>query len=101
MLVWVPADQCIKEERSGSEINDRRACNANREDVTRAWTARWRRRADVGAVPNLGAGIGMERVHIVRFGDRNDHCPVWTALDVKRLGVHVTGDCSVEVHVAG
>ena len=46
------------------------------------------------------AGIGMERINIIRCGHDNDHRALRAALDVKRLGVHVTCDCSVEVQVA-
>ena len=42
----------------------------------------------------------MKRINIIRCGHDNDHRAVWTALDVKRLGVHVARDGSVEVHVA-
>ena len=48
-----------------------------------------RRRPNVGARPNWDAGIGMKRVHIVRFGHRDDHRTVWATLDVERLRVHV------------
>src|SRR4030081_2599126 len=42
----------------------------------------------------------MERVHIVRFGHRNEHRPVWAALDVKRLRIYMPRDCSVEIQIA-
>ena len=85
--------------RARVEIDNRRTGDTNRDNVTWACTL-WRRRADVGARPNRQAGVGMKRVNIIRFGHRNYHWAVWTALDIKRLCINVTRDCSVEVQVA-
>ena len=43
---------------------------------------------------------GVERIHIIRFGHRNDHWAAWTALDVKRLRINVAYDRTVKIHVA-
>ena len=57
-------------------------------------------RADIGALPDHRARRGIKRINIIRFGDSNDHRPVRTALDVKRLRVNVARDRAIEVQVA-
>ena len=53
------------------------------------------------SLPDNAAVHSVERVHIIRFGHRNDHRPAaWTALDVKRLRINVADNCAVKVQVA-
>jgi hypothetical protein len=51
--------------------------------------------------PDNAAVHSVKCIHIIRFGDRNDHWAAWTALDVKRLRVNVAYDRAVKIHVAG
>ena len=52
------------------------------------------------SLPDNGAVHSVERIHIIRFGDRNDHWAARTALDVKRLRVNGAYDRTVEIQVA-
>jgi len=61
--------------------------------------------APVGAgVPTFCCQIncarrGVERIDIIRFRTRDDHRTIGTALDVKRLGVHVAGNRAVKAQI--
>ena len=60
-----------------------------------------RHRSAYISLPDNAAVRSVERIHIIRFGHRNDHWPAaWTALDVKRLRVNVAYDRAVKVQVA-
>ena len=37
------------------------------------------------SLPDNGAGRGVQRIHIIRFGHRNHYWAVWPPLDVKWL----------------
>ena len=80
----------------GGEIDNRRADGANRINVA-AWKTGRDRRSDVGALPNHCAGRGVERINIIRCGNSNNHRPVRTALDVKRLRMNVADDRAIKV----
>src|SRR5206468_809555 len=52
------------------------------------------------ALPNDAAIEGVERIHIIRFGYRNDRRPTARAgIDVKRLRIDVADDRAVKVEV--
>src|SRR5262245_45764424 len=87
----------VKEERAGSKIDNGRAGDAQRINVSGACKITCQHRRAKVALPNDAAIDRVKRVHIIRFGDRNDHWAVWTALDVKRLGINVAYDRPVEV----
>lgn len=57
------------------------------------------RRAEV-ALPNDTAVVSVQRIRIIGFCHGNDHWPVWTALNVKRLRIHISGDRPVKAQVA-
>ena len=58
------------------------------------------RLANIVALPNDAAIEGVERIHIIRFGYRNDRRPAaWTVVDVKRLRIDVADDRAVKVEV--
>ena len=42
----------------------------------------------------------VKRINIVRFGHRNDHRPIRTALDVKRLRMNGADDRAIKVQIA-
>ena len=60
----------------------------------------WDGRTNISARPDREARRGIKRINIVRFSNRNDHRPIRTALDVKRLSVNGAGDRAVEVEIA-
>src|SRR5881296_1171885 len=98
MLLGCAIDQGIQEKRSGSEVDHRRAGDPNRIDVATEKLANRYGRAEID-LPDHRAGIGAQRVNIVRFGHGNNHWPVRSALDVKRLGVNVAYNCAVKVQI--
>src|SRR5438067_12548004 len=98
MLYGWAIDQGVQEKRSGSEVDHGRAGDPNRIDVaTEKLTNRYGR-AEVD-LPDHRAGIGAQRINVVRFCYGNDHWTVRSALNVKRLGVNVAHNCAVKVQV--
>ena len=91
-------DQCVEEKSSGGEIDNRRACDPS--GIKTSARGGWDGRTNIGARPDREACGGIERINVIRFGDSNDHRPVWAALDVKRLRVNVARDRAVEVEIA-
>src|SRR6266513_4232991 len=59
-----------------------------------------RHRSTYISLPDNAAVHSVECIHIIRFGDRNDHGAAWTAFDVKRLRVNVAYDRAVKVQVS-
>ena len=58
------------------------------------------RRANV-TLPDNAAIHSIERVHVIRFGYRNDRCPAaWAVVDVERLRIDVADNCAVKVQIA-
>ena len=51
------------------------------------------------ALPDHSACDRIERINVIRFGNRNDHRPIRAAFDVKWLGVNIAGDRPVKVQV--
>jgi hypothetical protein len=92
-------DHCVQKERPRSKIDNRRpddphGTNLSTADIVfRHWIA-------YISLPNHCASRGVQRIHIIRFGYRNDHWAAWTALNVKRLRVNVAYDRTVKIHVA-
>src|SRR5262245_31097478 len=93
----VRGNHCVEEERSRSEIDDRRASDTNGvklgacEIVRRYWLA------DI-SLPDNRTIASIERVHRIRFSCRNDHrFTLRAVLDVKRLRVNVASNCAIEV----
>src|SRR6266487_362951 len=80
-------DHRIEEECTGGKIDHRCPDNAERTDVP-ARKARRHRRSDIPLPENAPVG-GVQRINIVRRSHGNDHRAVWTALDIKRLGVNM------------
>src|SRR5438046_7293196 len=91
-------DQGVQEKRSGSEVDHRRAGDPNRIDVAAEKLANRYGGAEI-ALPNHRASGGVERINVVRFCHDNDHWPVRSALNVKRLGVNVAYNCAVKIQV--
>src|SRR4029453_6616931 len=98
MFLRGAVDHCIKEERSRGKIDDGWSHNAKW--VNRDPTQTGSDRPPDVSLPDNAARCSVERIHIIRCGHYNDHWPVWTALDVERLGVHVAHDGSFKVQVA-
>src|SRR5437588_8596787 len=98
MLYGWAIDQGVQEKRSGSEVDHRRAGDPNRIYVATEKLANRYGGTEI-ALPNHRASGGVERINVVRFGHGNDHWPVRSALDVKRLGINVAYDCAVKVQV--
>ena len=101
-LVVPPSGVIIASKKSAREakIDNRRANDAHRIKFGHAEIA-----ADTGrpniAFPDNAAIKGVERVHIIRFGHGNNHCPAaWAAFDVKRLRINVARNRAVKVQVA-
>ena len=87
MLNGRAGDQCIEEKSSGSEIDNRRANDASGIETSARVV---RRQADrYRCAAKSGACRGIERINIIRFGNSNNHRPIRTALDVKRLRMNV------------
>src|SRR5205823_15019536 len=99
MLYGWAIDQGVQEKRSGSEVDHRRAGDPNRIDVATETLANRYGGTEI-ALPNHRASGGVERINAVRFGHRDDHRPVLSAFDVKRLGVNVAYDCALTTQVA-
>src|SRR5215467_11660164 len=88
---------CVQKERPRGKIDDRRADDAHRIKFWRAakiGLGYWRRHI---ALPDNAAIHSVQRVNIIRLRRYNDHWAVWTAFDVKRLGVNGAHDRTVEV----
>src|SRR6266705_4542767 len=99
MLYGWAIDQGIQEKRSGREVDHRRAGDPNRIDVATEKLAKRYGGAEI-ALPNHRASGGVERINVVRFGHGNDHWPVRSALNIKRLGVNVAYNCAVKIQVS-
>ena len=90
----------VQKQRARRQIDNRGTDDAHGIELSAFEIACRHRRANV-ALPNNGAVYSIERVHIIRFGYRNDRRPAaWTVVDVKRLRVNVAHDCAVEIQVA-
>ena len=96
-FVGEPLINASKKSLSGSEIDNRRASDTS--GIKTSARGGWDGRTNIGARPDREPRRGIKRIHIVRFRHRNDHRPIWTALDVKRLSVNVAGDRAVEVEI--
>ena len=90
--------QCVEEKSSGGEIDDRGPGDTYGIDVTARKAGQRHRLAKI-ALPNHRAGRSIQRINIIRFGHGNDHRTIGTALDVKRLGVHVAGNRAVKAQI--
>jgi len=92
----IRGDHCIQKKRARSKIDNWCADDAHRTDLGAREIGCGHRSAHV-SLPDNGAVHGVERIHVIRFGDRNHHWAARTALDVKRLRVNVAYDRPVEV----
>src|SRR4029079_3781206 len=98
----IGCDHCVQKERTCTKINNGSPADAH------GTVPRGRSAGEIGlrhrrayiSLPDNGAVHSVERIHIVRFGDRNDHWAARTALDVKRLRVNGAYDRTVEIQVA-
>src|SRR4029077_16678008 len=89
-------NHCVQKKSARSKIDNWRGDNAHGTDLSAMEIGCGHRSAHV-LLPDNGAVHCVERIHVIRFGDRNDHWAAWTALDVKRLRVNVAYDRAVEV----
>ena len=88
-LAAIGCGHCVQKERSRNEIDNGRAHDAHCIKLSADKIARRHRRANV-ALPDNAAIESVERIHIVRFSYRNDHCSAARAVfDVKRLCINV------------
>ena len=92
-------NHCVQKQRARSKIDNRRADDAHGTDIGAMEIGCGHRSAHV-SLPDNAAVHCVERIHVIRFGDRNDHRAARTALDVKRLRVNVAHDRPVEVQVS-
>src|SRR5262249_18580230 len=92
----VGRNHCVQKKRPRSEIDNWRADNAHGTNFSAMKIGSGYWSAHI-SLPDNGPIRSIECVHIIRFGDRNDHWTVWTALDIKRLRVDIAYDRTIEV----
>ena len=66
MLGRAAVDQCVEEESSGGEIDNRRASDTS--GIKTSARGGWDGRTNIGARPDREAGRGVKRINVVRFG---------------------------------
>ncbi len=99
-LPTIGRGHCVQKERPRGKIDNRCAGDARGIKFCLAVKASLGYRRTHITLPDNAAIDSVQRVHIVRFGHRNNHWAVWTALNVKWLRVNVAFDCTVKIHVA-
>src|SRR5216110_2454707 len=92
----IGCNHCVQKKRPRSKIDNGRADDAHGTDLSATEIGCGHRSAHI-LLPDNGAVHCVERIHVIRFGDCNDHRAAWTALDVKRLRVNVAYDRPVKV----
>src|SRR6516165_6715005 len=80
-------------------IDHRRAGDAQRADIAAAQSGTRNRRTK-GTGPQLPSGRGVERLHLIAFGRREEDTRAGTGLTpIKRLCIKVTGELGLEANV--
>ena len=93
-------DHCVQKECTRTEVDNGRASDAEGIKFGAYEIVCGYRIAHVSP-PDDATVAGIERIYVIRFRRHNDHrFAAGPALDVKRLGVNVATNCTVEGQVA-
>src|ERR1041384_5693584 len=98
MLRGAAVNQGVDKKSPRSQIDNR--CASDACGIKTSARGVWDGQTNINSRPDRQASRGVKRIDTVRFSDRNDHWTVRAALNVKRLGVNVAGDRSVEAKIA-
>jgi len=92
-------NHCVQKQRARSKIDNRRSDDPHGTNLSTADIV-FRHRSACVSLPNHRAVRGVQRIHVIRFGYRNDNWAAWTALNVKRLCKDVAFNRAIKRHVA-